>query len=80
MERINTGYLLTKPRNYAERVSTAARVRMVGSLARRERGREGKLQQNNISEISLSEFAAGIYNLIVYNSSENFNFKIIKQL
>lgn len=41
---------------------------------------EGTLQQNNISEISLSEFAAGIYNLIVYNSSENFNFKIIKQL
>jgi hypothetical protein len=39
MEKINTGYLLTKPQNYAEKVSTAARVRMVGSLARRERGR-----------------------------------------
>ena len=39
----------------------------------------GKIQQNNISPISLSSCAVGIYQLIIYNATENFNFKIIKQ-
>lgn len=38
-----------------------------------------KVKQNNFSAISLSLCVVGIYNLVIYNSSENFNFKIIKQ-
>jgi hypothetical protein len=40
---------------------------------------EGVLQQNNTATISLNEYATGIYNLIIYNTSESINFKIIKQ-
>lgn len=40
---------------------------------------EGKVVQNNISSIPLSLCAAGIYNLIINNSTEVYNFKIIKQ-
>jgi hypothetical protein len=40
---------------------------------------EGILQQNNTATISLNEYATGIYNLIIYNSSASINYKIIKQ-